>query len=171
MLDSDWSRNQGQGQFCIFQINVYILLVFDIQPDQGQVYTYIQVFNNIINQSIINVWSPMKAIAHEKLITEDYYCETSDLYDFSKCAYEKITAQAGCRSFLTNGTNINVCQNLEEYQTLMTEYQKITDLEKNELVNKTQCYFPCNYMEYKVRIDLDKKGGNTVSELARKLVN
>ena len=94
----------------------------------------------------------MKAIEHEKLIYEDYYCETSEGYDFSECATEKITTEVGCRSFLSNGTDINVCKDMEQYQSLMEEYQKITDLEKNELVNQTQCYFPCNYMEYKVRI-------------------
>ena len=94
----------------------------------------------------------MKAIQHEKLIYEDYYCESVEGYDFSKCATEKITSGVGCRSFLSNGTDTNVCQDLGQYLNLMAEYQKITDLEKNELVNNTQCYFPCNYMEYKVRI-------------------
>ena len=73
-------------------------------------------------------------------------------YDFTDCVIENIAAKVGCRYpwDKRSHSRVPVCNDLSKIEEQETIFYKLSLSERKELVNKSGCFPPCRYREYKI---------------------
>ena len=82
-------------------------------------------------------------------------CVLSDDYSFSTCVENKIISEVGCKPYWIKDSgsgNMPTCTKLSQYHTFWIKYNELNMMHGMELIEKTGCFKPCHYMEYKVQM-------------------
>ena len=93
-----------------------------------------------------------QAIRHEKLNKAHSPCEPSHDYNMAECVETSIFTEVGCqppwRRFSVEG--LPLCDSWYLFSEYNRTYYRIYVMDKNELIQYTNCMLPCSFMEYKV---------------------
>ena len=78
----------------------------------------------------------------------------STQYSFSDCLEKKIMFQVGCQPFWikTTGNELPICTSISQYHKYFDKYAVFQDIDEIQLMDKSGCAKPCQYMEYKASI-------------------
>ena len=95
-----------------------------------------------------------KAVRHEKLNLPGKPCNPEPGYDFGQCVRASIAMKMGCQPpfslFPVEG--IPICQNWSQLTKYSNEYDKVSAMDREEILKTTNCVIPCNFMEYRVGV-------------------
>ena len=105
----------------------------------------------------------IKITKHIKRNTAKKPCNENPDYSFTFCLKEKVNFLAECSLPVTTNSNLTKCKTLEQYAGYENIYQRIGEINPEELGEKFGCRFPCQYKEYQLVEELGH--GNTTRSL------
>ena len=92
----------------------------------------------------------VQPVAQSKMDRAEWPCERSEHYHYGDCVLAKISTNVGCQTFTTNISNIPKCSTYQQYLDFFHESTVFLNSEAKDLLKKSNCPWPCRYMEYKV---------------------
>ena len=95
----------------------------------------------------------LQAIRHEKLNLPDKPCEPSLDYDFATCLQRSVMVSVGCQPIWRRYSMMEqtepLCDNWTTLKQYGDEIESLSNMDRNELYEATNCMMPCSFMEYK----------------------
>ena len=91
-------------------------------------------------------------IRHEILNQPDNPCEPDPEYNYAKCVEKNIIIDAGCQApwRRVSVEGLPLCDNFTKLYSFFLAYENIWRMDRRMRNEKTQCFMPCSFMEYKV---------------------
>ena len=95
---------------------------------------------------------PLVITERNNINRQEQPCEEDVDYDFTDCVIENIAAKVGCRYPWDKRphSRIPICNDLSKIEEQETIFHRLSVSERKVLVNKSGCFPPCRYREYKI---------------------
>ena len=101
----------------------------------------------------------IQAIRHEKIDLPNKKCRRSNDYNFGECVERSLMIKAGCQIAWSRVKveGLPICDNSSLLEKYSYTYWKAVDMERNMLLEYTNCLMPCTFMEYEVSLRLGQQ--------------
>ena len=109
-------------------------------------------------------------IQHVKMNLPTSPCQESGQYSLTKCVAEAMNKKIGCRPEWESSSeeSMKICTDVNQLIKYESVFRDLSNLDRNQISNRTGCLLPCRYKEYKILdTPLDSNGKSRTMHLIR----
>ena len=107
-------------------------------------------------QNAVLMWQYIVTKKHVKKNRPRHLCIEDPGYDFLVCVKQSLAEKVGCKPEWENLSNFSDCKSVEQLHHYYEEYYDLSYMETREIIDLTNCKFPCAYKVSKGSVPIKK---------------